>query len=33
MAGGTMTADTGADTSAASDALIAKILADNGAGR
>ncbi len=33
MAGGTMTADTGEDTAAAANALIAKILADNGAGR
>ena len=33
MAGGTMTADTGADTTASSDAIIAKILADNGAGQ
>jgi membrane fusion protein (multidrug efflux system) len=33
MSGGTMTADTGEDTKTASDALIAKILADNGAGR
>ena len=31
--GGTMTADTGEDTSAQTNALIAKILADNGAGR
>jgi membrane fusion protein (multidrug efflux system) len=33
MAGGTMTADTGEDTAAATNVLIAKILADNGAGR
>ena len=33
VAGGTMTADTGEDTSQATNALIAKILADNGAGR
>ena len=31
--GGTMTADTGEDTSQATNALIAKILADNGAGK
>jgi membrane fusion protein (multidrug efflux system) len=33
MSGGTMTADTGEDTKAATDALIAKILAANGANR
>jgi membrane fusion protein (multidrug efflux system) len=33
MSGGTQTADTGEDTEAATNALIAKILADNGAGR
>jgi len=33
MAGGTMTADTGEDTTASSDVIIAKILADNGAGQ
>ena len=33
MSGGTMTGNTGEDTSAATDALIAKILADNGAGQ
>jgi membrane fusion protein (multidrug efflux system) len=33
MSGGTMTADTGEDTKAATDALIAKILAANGASR
>jgi membrane fusion protein, multidrug efflux system len=33
MEGGTMTADTGEDTKADTDALIAKILADNGAGK
>ncbi len=32
MAGGTMTADTGVDTTASSDAIIAKILAENGGG-
>jgi membrane fusion protein (multidrug efflux system) len=33
MEGGTMTADTGEDTKLSTDALIAKILADNGAGK
>jgi membrane fusion protein (multidrug efflux system) len=33
MSGGTQTANTGEDTEAATNALIAKILADNGAGR
>jgi membrane fusion protein (multidrug efflux system) len=33
MSGGTMTANTGEDTTAATDALIAKILAENGAGQ
>jgi membrane fusion protein (multidrug efflux system) len=33
MEGGTMTADTGEDTKLATDALIAKILVDNGAGK
>ncbi|HWY61585.1 MAG TPA: HlyD family efflux transporter periplasmic adaptor subunit [Rhizomicrobium sp.] len=33
MSGGSMTADTGENTDAATDALIAKILADNGAGQ
>jgi membrane fusion protein (multidrug efflux system) len=33
MSGGAQTADTGENTEAATDALIAKILADNGAGR
>ncbi len=33
MSGGAMTADTGEDTRAATDALIARILSDNGAGQ